>query len=99
MQPASTIGDFTIGHEGPFPPTTIAMGSPTVMIQNKPAARVGDAAIPHIRLILPFDTHVPVIASGSSKVLINGQPAARMGDSFSCGDKIASGSSKVLIGG
>ena len=97
--PAATIGDPTTGHGGPFPPTVITSGSDNVLVEGKPASRVGDGAAPHVRLAKPYDVHGPVISGGSSKVLINGQPAARVGDPFSCGDTIAAGSSKVLIGG
>ncbi len=97
--PAAFISSATTGHSGPFPPTIVASGSPTVLIEGKPAARVGDVAIPHTRTALPFDTHQPIIASGSSKVLINGSPAARIGDTFQCGDIVASGAYHVIIGG
>ena len=96
--PATTIGDATTGHSGPFPPTTIAGGSGKVLIEGKPASAVGDKAIPHTRLKEPFDTHVPAISGGSSKVFIEGKPAARIGDPLDCGDTIASGSGKVLMG-
>ncbi len=99
MQIAATIGSVTSGHSGPFPPTLIAEGSPNVLTEGKPAARVGDKAIPHTRLVLPFDTHTPIISAGSSKVFINGIPAARVGDALSCGGTIAVGVTKVFIGG
>ena len=99
MPPAAFISSETTGHAGPFPPTIVAAGSPTVLTEGKPAARVGDVAVPHTRQVLPFDTHEPIIAAGSSKVFINGQPAARIGDALTCGGFIATGAYHVNIGG
>jgi len=99
MPPAAFITSMTSGHAGPFPPTMVAAGSGNVIIEGKPAARVGDIAIPHTRTVLPFDSHQPIISAGSSKVFINGIPAARIGDALSCGGTVASGASKTIIGG
>ena len=99
MPLAATIGSLTSGHSGPFPPTLIAAGSGNVLIVGMPAARVGDVAIPHTRLVLPFDSHQPIISAGSSKVFINGIPAARIGDALQCGGTIATGAYHVIIGG
>jgi uncharacterized Zn-binding protein involved in type VI secretion len=63
----------------PLPLTIIPPGSPTVLIDNLPAARVTDMSQP---CMLP--TCVPngpgMIAMGSTTVLIDNLPAARMGD-------------------
>ncbi len=66
-------------------------GSPTVLIEGLPAARVGDMAT----CSGPPDT----IIMGSGTVLIGGMPAARVGDLTAHGGSIIMGSSTVIIGG
>ena len=66
-------------------------GEPTVLIENMPAARVGDMCT----CTGPPDT----IVAGSGTVMIGGMPAARMGDSTSHGGTIVLGSFTVIIGG
>ena len=68
----------------------IGPGCPTVLIQNLPAARVGDL----LTCVGPPDT----IIKGSVTVLINGQPAARMTDQCSHGGVILVGCFTVLVG-
>ncbi len=65
-------------------------GCPTVLIQELPAARVGDMAT----CVGPPD----VIVLGSFTVLIGDQPAARMGDVTAHGGNIVLGCFTVLIG-
>jgi uncharacterized Zn-binding protein involved in type VI secretion len=97
-QPAARMGDMT-SHGG-----LITIGSPTVLICGKPAARLGDyVSCPMVTPGTPPIPHVggPII-SGSATVLINGMPAARMGDMVSCHGGVSSiiiGCSTVLIGG
>lgn len=69
----------------------INAGSPTVMIERRPAARVGDMCV----CSGPPDT----IMRGSATVRINGQPAARMGDMTAHGGTITIGAATVMIGG
>ncbi len=69
----------------------IGPGSATVLIENLPAACVGDSCI----CTGPPDS----IVAGSSTVLIGGKPAARMGDTTSHGGSIIMGSATVIIGG
>ena len=63
----------------PALPLTIIKGAPTVMISNKPAARVTDQSTP---CMLP--SCVPggpgIISKGSATVMIAGMPAARVND-------------------
>ena len=66
-------------------------GSPTVLIEGLPAARVGDMAT----CSGPPDT----IIVGSGTVLIGGMPAARVGDLTAHGGSIVMGSATVIIGG
>lgn len=60
------------------------------MIENKPAAVVGDMCT----CTGPPDS----ILMGSQTVLIGGKPAARVGDSTAHGGQIVLGAATVLIG-
>ncbi len=71
--------------------TILPAGAATVLIENLPAARVGDMAV----CVGPPDT----IVKGSGTVLIGGVPAARMGDSTVHGGVIVAGAATVMIGG
>jgi uncharacterized Zn-binding protein involved in type VI secretion len=64
-------------------------GEPTVFINNRPAARVGDTAT--------CNAEPDVIARGARSVLIGGAPAARLGDLTAHGGQIAAGEDTVLI--
>lgn len=88
------LGDIGTDHNG-FPPTPVTAGSPNVMIDGKPVARVGDPLAPHSKPKHP--PHPRAIASGSSTVLINGIPAAVTGGAISCGG-VTIGSGSVVIG-
>jgi len=66
-------------------------GCLTVLIQELPAARVGDMAT----CVGPPDP----IVKGSATVMIGNQPAARMGDTHGHGGAIVLGCFTVLIGG
>ncbi len=88
------LGDLGTDHAG-FPPTPVIAGSPDVLIDGKPVARVGDPLVPHTKPKHP--THPRTIAAGSSTVLINGIPAAVTGGAISCGG-VTIGSGSVVIG-
>lgn len=88
------LGDLGTDHQG-FPPTPVIAGSPDVLIDGKPVARVGDPLAPHAKPKHP--PHPRAIAAGSSTVLINGIPAAVTGGAISCGG-VTIGSSSVVIG-
>ena len=91
---AATIGDIGTDHDG-FPPTPIIEGSQDIIIDNKPAARVGDALAPHAK---PGSSpHDRAISTGSTTVFFNGKPAALTGSEVGCGGVIIGGSS-VFIG-
>jgi uncharacterized Zn-binding protein involved in type VI secretion len=91
---AATIGDIGTDHDG-FPPTPIIEGSQDIIIDNKPAARVGDALAPHSK---PGSSpHDRAISTGSTTVFFNGKPAAITGSEVGCGGVIIGGSS-VIIG-
>lgn len=96
-KPAARIGDKheckdevpgtpPVPHEG----GPIITGCVRVLINGRPAARVGDFLI----CIGPLDT----ILEGSSTVLIGGKRAARFSDKCAHGGLIASGSDTVEIG-
>ncbi|HEH9420082.1 TPA: type VI secretion system PAAR protein [Aeromonas sobria] len=91
---AATIGDIGTDHDG-FPPTPIIEGSSDIIIDNKPAARVGDKLAPHAKPGSP--PHDRAISTGSSTVFFNGKPAAITGSEVGCGGVIIGGSS-VIIG-
>ncbi len=97
MPPASKVGDLSTGHES-FGPQTITAGSPDVMINGSPAARLGDAMSSHGS---PSTTspHSGTISSGSGTVFVNGVGIARIGDDVSCGGVIAKGSVNVFAKG
>ena len=90
MPGAARLNDIGSGH-GNSPETPIISGSPDVLINDQPAARVGDNLAPH-------SGHPRSITQGSSTVFINGKPAARIGDGIDCGGVIISGSGNVIIG-
>jgi len=77
----------------------IVNGFPTVLINGRPAARVGDLTIdPRVIVFVPC-VGGPII-QGSPTVLIGSLPAARVGDNAAsvCGPvPIAIGSPNVLI--
>lgn len=78
-------------------PGLLMQGSPTVLIEGLPAARMGDK---HVCLLPPLaGPHPPSpIAKGSASVLINNLAAARQGDAAGCGAQILKGAITVLIG-
>lgn len=97
LKPAARLGDehFCPKVTPGTPPAPhvggpVASGCLTVLIEDRPAARVGD-----------FCTCVgepDTIITGSSGVYIGGQPAARMGDQTAHGGSIRTGSRTVMIG-
>ncbi len=95
MPQAARLNDMGSAH-GCFPPTNIIAASSSVFINNKPAARLGDALAPHG--CGKCSAHPRIIARGSASVFINGIPAARLGDMISCGGAIMTASGDVMIG-
>ena len=88
--PAARLGDMT-AHGTPLAP---GPGSPTVLIGNQPAWRVGSDfhACPLVNGLQP---HVGgTVAIGSTTVLIGGLPAARQGDTII----EAGGPNAILLG-
>lgn len=99
-KPAARLGDTT-SHGG-----AIAIGSPTVLINGKPAARVTDFATSPLVIPAGFGTIPcvggPILPPGAVTVLIGSLPAARVGDlgTTACGlpQTIVQGSPNVQIG-
>jgi uncharacterized Zn-binding protein involved in type VI secretion len=91
---AARLGDPSV-HGG-----LVVSGFPTVMIGNKPAARVTDMhACPLVTVLVP---HVggPIVL-GAFTVLVGGLPQARMGDLMICvgpPDSIMMGEPTVMVG-
>jgi len=95
MPKAARLGDLGSGH-GCFPPSPAIEGSSDIIINGKPAVRVGDAYIAHgCNSCIP---HPRNAAQGSSTVNFNGKPAVRVGDGINCGGKAQTGSGNVFIG-
>ena len=92
---AARLGDIGSAH-GCFPPTPIISGSPDIVINNRPAARVGDPLAPHGCAVCP--PHPRSISAGSSTVIFNNKPASRVGDAIGCGGSVSTGSGDVIIG-
>jgi uncharacterized Zn-binding protein involved in type VI secretion/GH24 family phage-related lysozyme (muramidase) len=86
------VGDIGTDHDG-FPPTPVTAGSPTVLIDGKPAARLGDPLAPHSKPSSP--PHPRLIAEGSGTILIDGKPAALTGHAVSCGGVVVGSASGV----
>lgn len=71
---------------------TIAAGSPDVIVNGSPLARIGDAVQGH-----GDPPHAgPTMATGSQNVIVNSIPACRAGDTATCGHA-ATGSGDVII--
>jgi uncharacterized Zn-binding protein involved in type VI secretion len=88
-QKAEQLGE-SLGSQGFGSPSgKIAQGSATVIINDKPAARVTDKT----------SCDNSPVAQGSDCVFINGQPAARLHDKLNCGGAIIEASPNVFIGG
>jgi uncharacterized Zn-binding protein involved in type VI secretion len=96
--PAARVGDQT-AHGG-----LIIMGFPLVLIEGKPAARLGDLHVCPQATIAPVPVpHVggPILGPCEPTVLIGGQPAARVSDWLLCLgpiDVVAMGAVKTQVG-
>jgi uncharacterized Zn-binding protein involved in type VI secretion len=96
MPPAARLGDNHVCPKvepGPVPHVggpILPACEPTVLIGNKPAARVGDMA----QCNAPPDS----IKAGEPTVLIGNKQAARLGDPTNHGGVIVQGEATVLIG-
>jgi uncharacterized Zn-binding protein involved in type VI secretion len=105
MPPQGRLGDKSQGidaHGCPICPHPVigpaVTGSPNVLVNNRPALRVGDQGI-HAPCCGP---NMWVAQAGSATVLINNMPAHRMGDmDMHCGGvgTLIEGSPDVIVGG
>ena len=94
MGNAAKLGDIGTEHDG-YHKTPIIVGSSTITIDGKPAARQGDPLEPHDKP--SASKHGRNISSGSGSVFFDGKPAARTGDSINCGGVVV-GSGTVTVG-
>ena len=97
MPPAARVGDTQtcpMVNPGPVPHVggPILSGEDTVLIEGRPAARVGDPAL------CTGPGCEAKTGSGSPTVIIGNQKAARLGDTLCHGGKIVSGAATVIIG-
>jgi len=94
MPNAARVGDIHTcpASNGPIPHVggPIVAGESTVLIEGRPAARLGDPCV---------CTGAPgAVVMGSVTVQIGGRPAARLGDPTAHGGLITQGAGTVLIG-
>jgi uncharacterized Zn-binding protein involved in type VI secretion len=97
MPPAARKGDMQtcpLVDPGPTPHVggPIIEGEPSVFIEGRLAARIGDKA-----LCTPVGKS-PMIGSGSATVIIGNQRAARLGDTMCHGGVVVTGAATVIIG-
>ncbi len=93
--PAATIGSMHVcpmvtGYVPHVGGAVVGPGAPTVLINGKPAAVMGDTCT----CVGPPDT----IVQGEATVLINGKPAATVGCMTAHGGSITVGEPTVIIG-
>lgn len=86
MFPANRVTDFVLSTCLPTPPSgPFTKGSTDTFVDNLPAIRLSDPAIPGLAI------------SGSTTVFINNLPAVRLIDKVSCGI-ITQGSTTTFYG-
>lgn len=92
VPPAARVGDLS-NHPG----TISGPGNPTVLIEGRPAAVVGDT---HACAMPPPAGPHPTgpVLQGSGTVWIGGRPAVRVLDATACGAVIVQGAASVFIG-
>jgi uncharacterized Zn-binding protein involved in type VI secretion len=95
MPAAARQGDQGVPHCSPY---VIATGSTDVLINGRPAARVGDVSTAHLVPARRCFGHVASITVGSTSVLINGKPAAFVGSYLAGCTFVATGSADVVVG-
>lgn len=92
MRGAARLGSDKCGCNG-----TVTSGACTVLINNKPAARIGDICVPHFPYKGLHKKPQP-ITKGSCSVIVEGRPLARLGDTCLCGCRLNIASCDVLVG-
>lgn len=95
---AARVGDpIVTGHLCESASTIAGPGAPTVLIEGKPAARVGDLSMSHTTGVPPFCVpHTMPITTGCMTVLIEGSPVAHAGSQIDAGT-VTSGAPRVLV--
>ncbi|QIB51863.1 PAAR domain-containing protein [Pseudomonas sp. OIL-1] len=87
-KPIARVGDMTECPKDKHGGNPITQGSPDVLIEGMPAARMGD----------PTACGSTLAAGVSGSVMINGKPAAILGSTGNHGNAVVSGSTTVVIG-
>ncbi|MEH6389444.1 PAAR domain-containing protein [Pseudomonas profundi] len=87
-KPVARIGDMTECPKDKHGSNPITQGSPDVLIEGVPAARMGD----------PTACGSMLVGGVSGSVMINGKPAAVLGSTGNHGNAVVSGSTTVVIG-
>lgn len=86
-KPAARLSDTNACPQNGHGPNPVVSGSPDVIFNNLPVARVGDST-----------ACGDIIVVGIANILINGQPIAHLGSSTAHGGVIISGSGDILVG-
>jgi uncharacterized Zn-binding protein involved in type VI secretion len=86
-KPAARLSDTNACPQNGHGPNPIASGSPNVLFDNLPVARVGDSS-----------ACGDVIVEGIANILVNGKPIAHLGSATAHGGVIISGSGNILVG-
>lgn len=89
------IGDIGTEHDA-YQRSLVIEGSPTVTINDKQVARLGDALESHSDSIHP--PHKRKIQTGSATVFIDGKPVAVEGGNIDCGGVLIASQDNVVIG-
>ncbi len=87
-KPAARLSDSNACPKSGHGPNPISAGSPDVLINYLPAARIGD----------PTGCG-DAISTGMPGIFVNGKPIAYLGSATAHGGVIVSGSGDVLVGG
>ena len=95
MPAAARKGDAGVIHCSGY---TIATGSPNVLVNGQPVARVNDLSTEHLFPAVPCLPHTAPIAQGSATVRVNNRALARVGDPLAGCTQIAQGSPNVFVG-
>lgn len=100
------LGDANSGHscppyspDGTGTPSACAKGCPTVLVNGRPAATLGDVTTLHLCIgEESVGIHAGIYIMGRT-VLAGGRPVQAMGDLNSCAAVLVNGSPNVIVGG
>lgn len=86
-KPAARVSDTNACPQNRHGSNPVTSGSPDVLFNNLPVARVGDSS-----------ACSDVIVEGIANILVNGKPIAHLGSATAHGGVIISGSGNILVG-